>query len=299
MNSLNRLKGFLYALLTSITFGLIPLFTLPLMAKGIGYDSILFYRFTMAALALVIIMFFKKESFQVKRGEIPFLILLGIFYTISALFLFWGYTVMSARIATTLHFTYPVFVTLLMVLFFREKTSVTTNLAILAAIGGVASLSIDSSDTQISLTGILLVLLSAVGYALYIVTVNKSRLRTISGRKLTLYAFMVSAALFLIKAGFHEGIQSLPDQASLLNVLLLAILPTVVSNIALIQAVRYLGGTLTSIMGAMEPVTAVCVGVVMFNEPFTFNLIVGILLIIGAVLLIILSKTLAGLFKKR
>ncbi|MCC8094795.1 MAG: DMT family transporter [Tannerellaceae bacterium] len=299
MNSLNRLKGFLYALLTSVTFGLIPLFTLPLMAKGIGYDSILFYRFTMAALVLVIIMFFKKESFQVKRGEIPFLILLGIFYTISALFLFWGYTVMSAGIATTLHFTYPVFVTLLMVLFFREKASATTNLAILAAIDGVASLSIDSSDTQISLTGILLVLLSAVGYALYIVTVNKSQLRTMSGRKLTLYAFMVSAALFLIKAGFHEGIQSLPDQASLLNVLLLAILPTVVSNIALIQAVRYLGGTLTSIMGAMEPVTAVCVGVVMFNEPLTFNLIVGILLIIGAVLLIILSKTLAGLFKKR
>lgn len=64
MNSLNRLKGFLYALLTSITFGLIPLFTLPLMAKGIGYDSILFYRFTMATLVLVIIMFSKRNLFR-------------------------------------------------------------------------------------------------------------------------------------------------------------------------------------------------------------------------------------------
>lgn len=120
-----------------------------------------------------------------------------------------------------------------------------------------------------------------------------------SGRKLTLYAFIVSAFLFLVKASLGEGIQPLPDQSSLINLLFLAIVPTVVSNMALIQAVRYIGGTLTSIMGAMEPVTAVCVGVLLFNEPLTFNLIIGILLIIIAVSIIILAKTILHLIHSK
>ena len=105
---MNNLKGFAFGILTSATFGLIPLFTLPLMAKGMQFDSILFYRFLFAALALAGIMAAKKESFHADKRDIPVLILLGFFYTASAMFLFWGYNFMSAGIATTLHFTYPV-----------------------------------------------------------------------------------------------------------------------------------------------------------------------------------------------
>lgn len=135
---MNNLKGFAFGILTSATFGLIPLFTLPLMAKGMQFDSILFYRFLFAALALAGIMAAKKESFHADKRDIPVLILLGFFYTASAMFLFWGYNFMSAGIATTLHFTYPVFVTLIMLLFFREKTSWITLMAIVLAICGVA-----------------------------------------------------------------------------------------------------------------------------------------------------------------
>ena len=48
-----RFKGFLAALATSSTFGLIPLFTLPLMAQGMRFPAILFYRFAIASLILV------------------------------------------------------------------------------------------------------------------------------------------------------------------------------------------------------------------------------------------------------
>ena len=92
---MNNLKGFAFGILTSATFGLIPLFTLPLMAKGMQFDSILFYRFLFAALALAGIMAAKKESFHADKRDIPVLILLGFFYTASAMFLFWGYNFMS------------------------------------------------------------------------------------------------------------------------------------------------------------------------------------------------------------
>lgn len=288
---MSNLKGFAYGIVTSATFGLIPLFTLPLMGKGMQFDSILFYRFLIAALALTGIMAVRKESFRVEKREIPILILLGSFYTISAMFLFWGYSFMSAGIATTLHFTYPIFVTLIMLLFFREKTSWVTLTAIGLAICGVARLSINEGEIQLNAFGVVIVLLSAVGYALYIITVNKSRVRMMSGRKLTFYVFVVSTLLFALKATTNQGIQPIPDTMSLVNLILLAIVPTVISNITLIQAVHSIGGTLTAVLGAMEPVTAVGVGVLVFGEPFTANLALGIGLIILAVTIIILSKS--------
>ena len=295
---MNNLKGFAFGILTSATFGLIPLFTLPLMAKGMQFDSILFYRFLFAALALASIMAAKKESFHADKRDIPVLILLGFFYTASAMFLFWGYNFMSAGIATTLHFTYPVFVTLIMLLFFREKTSWITLMAIVLAICGVARLSIGEEEIRLSALGVFIVLLSALGYALYITTVNKflaggstSRLK-MGGRKLTFYVFVVSTALFAIKAG------TIPDSMSFVNLILLAIVPTVISNITLVLAVHNIGGTLTAVLGAVEPITAVCVGILVFSEPFTPNLAVGILLIIIAVTMIILSKSIQGTLRK-
>lgn len=288
---MNNIKGFAYGIITAATFGLIPLFTLPLMAKGMQFDSILFYRFLFASLALTIIMTVKKESFHIEKKDIPVLILLGFFYTASAMFLFWGYNFMSAGIATTLHFTYPVFVTLIMLLFFHEKTSWVTLAAIGLAICGVARLSISEGDISMSVLGVFIVLLSAIGYALYITTVNKSRVKAMSGRKMTFFVFIVSTCMFAIKASTNQGIQPIPDTLSLMNLILLAVVPTVISNITLVLAVQNIGGTLTSVLGAMEPVTAVCVGVLIFGEPFTLHLALGILLIILAVTIIILSKS--------
>ena len=290
---MNNLKGFAFGILTSATFGLIPLFTLPLMAKGMQFDSILFYRFLFAALALAGIMAAKKESFHADKRDIPVLILLGFFYTASAMFLFWGYNFMSAGI-----------VTLIMLLFFREKTSWITLMAIVLAICGVARLSIGEEEIRLSALGVFIVLLSALGYALYITTVNKflaggstSRLK-MGGRKLTFYVFIVSTALFAIKAGTNQGIQPIPDSMSFVNLILLAIVPTVISNITLVLAVHNIGGTLTAVLGAVEPITAVCVGILVFSEPFTPNLAVGILLIIIAVTMIILSKSIQGTLRK-
>ena len=220
------------------------------------------------------------------------------------MFLFWGYNFMLAGIATTLHFTYPVFVTLIMLLFFREKTSWITLMAIVLAICGVARLSIGEEEIRLSALGVFIVLLSALGYALYITTVNKflaggstSRLK-MGGRKLTFYVFIVSTALFAIKAGTNQGIQPIPDSMSFVNLILLAIVPTVISNITLVLAVHNIGGTLTAVLGAVEPITAVCVGILVFSEPFTPNLAVGILLIIIAVTMIILSKSIQGTLRK-
>ena len=298
---MNSFKGFVYGIITSVTFGLIPLFTLPLMREGLPLDSILFYRFLFATIALAIMMRLHKESFFIQSRDLPMFILLAVFYTASALFLFWGYEFMGAGMATTLHFTYPVFVTLLMLVIFGEKASWVTWLAIALAIFGVAKLSLKEDGLAFDPLGMVIVLLSAVGYASYITTVNKSRLKTMNSRKLAFYVFVCTTLILAGKAFLNQGIQPIPNAMSALNLVLLAVVPTVISNITLVLAVHHIGGTLTSILGAMEPVTAVCVGAFVFGESFTSGEAIGIALIVVAVTMIILGKpiqnTLSSVFK--
>lgn len=285
-----RLKGFIYGVVTSVTFGLIPLFTLPLMREGMLSDSILFYRFFVSTIALGLVMLIKHESFSISLRDLPIIFVLALFYTASALFLLYGYEVMGAGVATTIHFTYPVFVTLLMLILFREKVSLVTMLAILLAIGGVAKLSLHGTTLRLNTTGVIVVLLSALGYASYIIAVNKSRLKNLHSRKLAFYVFAFTMLVFFIKDIAGSGIQPIPDLGSAVNIILLAVAPTVISNITLLLAVRNIGGTLTSILGALEPVTAVCIGALVFSEAFTWSEFIGIVLILTAVVLIILNK---------
>ena len=120
---MNKVNGLLYGLLSSASFGLIPLFTIPAMQAGMQFESILFYRFLFACLALGGILLVNGQSFRIKRQDIPSLFLLALLYLMSAVFLFWGYKFMASGVATTIHFMYPVLTTLIMMLFFKEKKS--------------------------------------------------------------------------------------------------------------------------------------------------------------------------------
>ena len=279
---MNKLNGFLYGLLSSASFGLIPMFTIPAMQQGMQFESILLYRFAFATLALGVILLIDGQSFRINRRDIPSLLLLAFFYLISAVFLFWGYKFMASGIATTLHFMYPVF--------FREKKSIWRFMAIALAVAGVFFLSQGDDSGSITFTGIFIVLLSALGYALYLVTVSQLKVGQMKGLRLTFYVFLFGSLLLFIGIGTTGHIQPIPNLHTAGNLVMLAIIPTVISNLALVRAVKCIGSTLTSVLGAMEPVTAVCVGIFMFGEPFTNSVGLGIILIITAVTVIILKR---------
>lgn len=287
---MNKLNGFLYGLLSSASFGLIPMFTIPAMQQGMQFESILLYRFAFATLALGVILLIDGQSFRINRRDIPSLLLLAFFYLISAVFLFWGYKFMASGIATTLHFMYPVLTTLIMMLFFREKKSIWRFMAIALAVAGVFFLSQGDDSGSITFIGIFIVLLSALGYALYLVTVSQLKVGQMKGLRLTFYVFLFGTLLLFIGIGTTGHTQPIPNLHTAGNLVMLAIIPTVISNLALVRAVKCIGSTLTSVLGAMEPVTAVCVGIFMFGEPFTKSVGLGIILIITAVTVIILKR---------
>lgn len=290
MIQINKFSGFLYGLLSSASFGLIPLFVIPCMNQGMNFLSVLTYRFLLATLCLALLLVAKKESFRIKITDLPVLALLAVFYLASALFLFWGYKFMASGIATTIHFMYPVLTTVIMMAFFHEKKSLWRISAILLAVTGVYSLSSTEGSGSLSLTGILIVLLSALGYALYLVAVGAFKSKSIQGLKLTFYVFLIGSLFLTCGVSLLGDLQSIPSIEAGYNLLLLAIIPTIISNLSLIAAIKRIGSTITSVLGAMEPVTAVAVGILVFGEPFTVSIAIGIGLIISAVTIIILKR---------
>ena len=288
---MNKVNGLLYGLLSSASFGLIPLFTIPAMQAGMQFESILFYRFLFACLALCGILLVNGQSFRIKRQDIPSLFLLALLYLMSAVFLFWGYKFMASGVATTIHFMYPVLTTLIMMLFFKEKKSGWRIAAIASAVAGVYFLSGGDTKTgSFSFLGLFIVLLSALGYALYLVTMSQLKIGQMKGLLLTFYVFLFGGILLFIGTETISQLQPISEWHTAGNLILLALIPTVVSNLALVRAVKSIGSTLTSVLGAMEPVTAVCVGIFLFGEAFTTSIGIGIALIIAAVIVIILKR---------
>lgn len=281
-------------MLSGASFGLIPLFTLPLLAAGITTDSILFYRFSVAAAMIGIILLCRRESLRISPKQLSRLLLLGVLYMSSSLFLLWGYEFMAAGIATTVHFLYPVCVVLLMTLLFGEKISLTNIGAVILAILGVALLSSGQGEqgAAISTKGMIIVIISALAYALYIIGLKRMNTKSLNGFCLTFYVLLTTALLFLGKAMIlGDGIMPLNSTENMLNVVLLAMIPTIVSNFALVNAVKIVGSTTTSILGALEPLTAVVIGVSIFDEPLSIALVIGIALIISAVTTIVMKKS--------
>lgn len=284
-----KMKGFVCGVLTSATFGMIPLFTLPLMAKGMTFSSILCYRFLFSALLLGLILAMSRESLRVTRKQLFTLGWLSLLYTGSALCLFWGYNYLPSGVATTIIFLYPVFVALLMAAFFGEKPSAFTFAAVLLALAGVALLSGVGSARGIQVKGVLIETGSALSYALYMVGVNQSCVKNMGAWKLTFYVFLFDALTFFFVALFGGGLQPVPGWTAGVNLVLLALIPTVVSNWSLVYAIKSIGSTFSAVLGAFEPVTAMLIGVWVFGEPFTRALLWGLVLIVCAVSLIILA----------
>lgn len=291
---MNRFRGFFFGMLASSTFGLLPLFTLPIMAGGMTTDSILTYRMFFASMLVALLMKLRRISFQVSLKELGWFAFLGFFYYGSAALLFQAYGGMSSGMATTLHFLYPVGVTLIMALVFKQKPSPFTLVAIVLALSGVALLSLRGGATEsTSLVSILLVLLSGLCYAIYLVTVNNvPLLRAQDNQKLTLYVLLSAGVFFLVNANLAQGLQPIGDVKSGGLLLLMALLPTLVSNLALVRAIKSIGSTLTSVLGAMEPLTAIIIGILVFDEKVTGVMALGTLLILAAVTLIVLSPLL-------
>lgn len=289
-------KGVILAIISAICYGMNPLGALFLYEEGLNVNSVIFYRFIFASILLAIFMIIKKDSFYLKFKEIILLALLGLLFGISAISLFNSFLYMDAGLASTVLFIYPIFVAIIMALFFKEKNSIITILSIIFAFLGVVLL-YESDGANVSNFGIFLVIVSSLCYAIYIVIINQYL--KMSALKVTFYSMLFCTITILIHSFFDSSLNIMP----LVNfnmwfyTIFLALVPTIISLLFLIKAIQLIGSTSASILGALEPLTAVLIGVYVFNEKITFWLVIGIVFILFGVILIVLKDYIDKFFK--
>ena len=214
--------------------------------------------------------------------------LLGLLYALSAEFLFLAYDYLSPGIASTIFFSYPIIVALVLILFYKEKLTLPTLLSLLLVVAGVGVLSIKKGEA-LNYIGLGISLLGALVYALYILIVNKVRIES-SGVKISFYSMLFSSLYFLVKSLLLRESISISSWALAGDLTLFAIITTSLSLVTLVYAVRYIGSTPTAIMGAFEPIVAVLISVGLFGEQLTPSLVIGGMVIITGVLIDILFR---------
>lgn len=289
----SKFKGVLCGVLSAVCYGTNPLGALPLYADGINAVTVLFYRYFLAFLILGTLLLFKKEPMRLQGRQFLSIAGLGVLFVVSSITLFFSFLYMAAGLASTMLFVYPVMVAVLMALFFKERVTPITVTSIVLALSGIALLYKGDGGETLSGVGVSLVMASSLAYAIYIIAVNRLKFK-ISSQVLTFYVLAVGTAVIVgmsLVTGDHIVLLHGLKQWSC--ALLLAVLPTVLSLVFIAIAIREIGSTPTAIMGALEPVTALIIGILIFGEAFSLRLGVGIILILTAVTLIVLGKSLS------
>lgn len=205
-------------------------------------------------------------------------------------YIFLAFHYMDSGIVATVQYCYPVFVVVIMSCCFHEKLRKTTLIASFMSIAGVAMFSLHGSENvHFSMLGMGLTLLCATQTALYVIGIQITKTNVSNGLTVTFY-LMASGAFFTGLFALVDGGLALPaSTGQWVDMFLLAAITGVLSNLALVESIKKLGSSLAAILGGLEPVTAMCIGIFVFGEAFTARTILGTVLIVSAVIVVMLA----------
>lgn len=288
---MSNLKGYLFAAIAAASYGTNPIFAIPLYREGISVTSVLFMRYAMA----VAIMFFatmikSPKAFVIKPKYVGLLAFMGILMVLSSIALFESYKYLSAGIASTLLFFYPVMVAIIMAIFYKERLTKKSWACLVTAFLGVVILSKNDDGGFISLLGLTLVMLSSLSYAIYLVYINRGPMKKINTSTITFYVIL-GGFLVMIPYCLLDGGLMLPKTTpAWINAIGLGFFPTVISLIFTSRAIALIGSTETAIFGALEPLTAVILGILILGETLTITPAIGMILIFTSVTVLMMKK---------
>lgn len=289
---MKEFRGICYAFTSSSTFGLAPFFTLCLLHAGYSSFEVLSYRWGIASLALGIYGWLGGCGYRLERRVWGTVFCLCLLRAATSLSLVFAYQWIASGTASIIHFMYPLAVTLAMMFFFGEPKSGKILAATAVSIAGAVLLSAGNMavGNDKAVAGMLAATLSVFTYAGYIIGVRKSRAAEIDSTVLTTYVMGGGALLFIIGGCLTGGVRLETEGHNWLYILGISLPATAISNMTLVKAIKSIGPTLTSIFGAMEPLTAVAIGILAFDEALTPTGVAGMALIIAAVTAVVLKS---------
>lgn len=271
-------KGYIYTALSAIIFGLMPLLTKIIIARGATSLTIPFFRVFYVTIVLFFVLKIKKIDFHLEKRDLLSVMLTSIFGSgLTIIILNESYNYVDTGIATSLHFLYPLFVAILCCFFYGEKIKKKQIISLSFALVGIICF---MSKGNGSLFGYLLAIASGLTYAFYLVKMDKSGLVKMNALKLSFYlALFTTIEIFTINL-FMQDVVFKMDALSYGLLLVLALSSSFLATVLLQKGVLLLGSTRASFICLLEPVTSMIVGILWLNEALTLNKGLGGLAII-------------------
>ena len=280
-------KGYIYTALSAIIFGLMPLLTKIIIARGATSLTIAFFRVFYVTIVLFFVLKIKKIDLRLEKRDFLSAILTSIFGSgLTIIILNESYNYVDTGIATSLHFLYPLFVAILCCFFYGEKIKKKQIISLSFALVGIICF---MSKGNGSLFGYLLAIASGLTYAFYLVKMDKTGLVKMNAFKLSFYlALFTTIEIFTMNLYMQEVVFKM-DAIAYVLLLVLALSSSFLATVLLQKGVLLLGSTRASFICLLEPVTSMIVGILWLNEALTFNKGLGGLAIIIS-LIIFLKK---------
>lgn len=287
-----KAKGALLIILSACLFGFsFSLAPLTYNEGGSNPITLTFLRGFICVPVLFCMLKCKKISLKITKKQFFQLILLGIVGTaITSLMLNMSLAYIDVGIGTTLHFVYPLFVTLGCIIFFKERPNLRKILAlIIATIGIVCFLgSLNNSSSEHTILGITLAIASGITYAFYIIFLDKTSLKNDHPLKISFYnAIVVSCFMLTFGTATNElTVFNLTAKSWVLTIIIATF--SSAFAITLFQLGMKLTGAMpAAILSTFEPITGVIFGCLILGEEITlFKLLACSLVIIGVVILV-------------
>ncbi|MEE1465715.1 MAG: EamA family transporter [Clostridium sp.] len=280
-------KGILYTVLSAVLFGITPLITTAVYGYGANSMTVVFYRSLFVIPMLAVIMKARGISFTISVRDLRNTGIIAVFGSgLTTILLFSSYAYIDVGCATTLHFLYPVFVSLLCFAVYHERLGRRKLLALgMAFVGALCFFDLTNAG---SITGLIMAASSALTYAFYMVQLEKTRLSHQNAYKISFYLAIFILLETLVYHLLFSSIQFILPWNAYLLILLLSLVSSFLAVVLLQKGIQKLGSSTASLFCLFEPITSVICGVFFLQEALTPAKAAGCLIILAA--LIIMSR---------
>lgn len=288
MNNNKRERiGAAFVIISALLFGIMPLITKVAYQHGSNAYTVAFSRFFWGSIMLLIlILILPKCSIKINKAQLAEFIKISLFYALVPMLLYGSYSYIDSGLATTLHFTYPVVVVLIMVIFCKEHMEIKQIVCTILCVLGILCLYTPDGLTDVK--GIVYAVLSGVAYAIYIVLLGKSKVKDLHPFVIAFWVALFSTIEIGIIGGIKGEIVVGVDETAFIMQILLALLTTVIALVLFQRGVCMCGEVKTSLLSSFEPLTGIIVGIIVFHETLAVRELIGIIsVMIGVIILFV------------
>ncbi|WP_165172332.1 DMT family transporter [Adlercreutzia sp. ZJ242] len=283
--------GYGLAILQAVLYSTLGIFGKLVYATGLNAQQSVILRFFFATVLLGIFMLIWKRQAFVSRQ--PSVYLQAVFFYISSIFYFFTVERLTAGMTTVIFYAYPAVVAVASLFVFKERLSVSTVVAFVLAISGLAMVSgVAAGEVTLDALGILFGIVSCVAFAAYTILIQKTG-RSESPLTVTFTLSWTSLlASCIVFAPSLPGLLDL-DAYQLMLGALMALFATILPIFIYIEAIKRIGGTKSSLIGISETPFSLIIAFLVLGETLTLGQGIGSCLIVASIAVITIAPLLA------